>query len=435
MIERNGYRLQLKIRSGTILLYASFALSCINSTVLMVWLILMPVYMVVRYGREGAVESFILVQLRSILSSGVGAVVTGPASYVKWAVVFLLSFYLLQDIKSVEDVEFKRTTWRIVIFSAFAMLAAWMTSSYPTTASFKVLSYAVPFIAIMVGVFKTPEIDWIRRLTAPLGLLCLGSAVLIGSSVGYLRNGTSFQGLFIHPNLYGVVLGLFLAGYLHSVNKLSIKSIAVIASVLSLAALTQSRTGLLTAVAVVLIFLLSLDTRAMARIFLAVLLIFLVALLVLLDTPVTDAFLSFMQKGHAGDFFYSRSEQWADSFDRFLSSPILGTGFNVPFSRYTRSYTLSFDLITENGNLILALLGDVGVVGFILFLFAYIKLFRVGRGARTLIFFAPFLVSMGEMTFFSTNNIAIIMYLYFGIYVRDGWLSRQPLSEHTTLEK
>lgn len=422
-------RTVLRIKSRPLFLLVFFAISCINSITLSAWMILIPAYLVIRYKKEGAVEAFILLQLRSILSTGVAAPITGTAGYIKWSVVFLLSFYLLAGYKNVRNPELKQATGWVALFSIFAAFAAWVSSSYPVTSNFKTLSYVIPFIAILIGISETPEVDWIHKITVPLGLLCLGSAVLIGSAVGYLRNGTSFQGVFNHPNLYGVVLGLFLAGFLYPVKRLSVKSVAVIAAVIALASLTRSRTGMITILVVVLLFLLSLDTRASTRVLLIALLVFLVAMLVLLDTPIVDAFLSFIQKGHADDILYSRNEQLASALERFRLSPILGTGFNVPYRRNYRSYAFSFDLITENGNLIFALLGDVGIIGFILFLIAYIRLYRDGRGARTLIFFAPFLVSMGEMTFFSTNNIAIIMYLYFGVYARDGWLSRQPLPE------
>jgi len=418
-------RTVLRIKSRPLFLLVFFAISCINSTTLSVWMILIPAYLILRYKKEGAIEAFILLQLRSILSTGVAAPITGTAGYIKWSVVFLLSFYLLAGYKNVRSPELKRATDWVVLFSIFAAFAAWISSSYPVTSNFKTLSYVIPFIAILIGISETPEVDWIHKTTVPLGLLCLGSVVLLRSSIGYLRNGVSFQGVFNHPNLYGVVLALFLAGYLYPLKKLSVRSVSVISATIALSVLTRSRTGLATILIIILLYLLSLDTRFVARAVLIVLLVLMVAFLILLDSTLVDSFTTFFQKGYADNILYSREGQIESAWRRFQTSPIFGTGFNVPYRSGIRSYEFSFDLVTENGNLILAVLGDTGVIGFLLFFIAYFRLYQTGHGVRNTIFFAPFLVSMGEMAFFSTNNIAILMYLYFGIYARDGWKRNQ----------
>ena len=77
-------------------------------------------------------------------------------------------------------------------------------------------------------------------------------------------------------------------------------------------------------------------------------------------------------------------------------------------------------LITEPGNLGYAVLGDVGIIGTVLFSAIYVCIyrFRASKGS-VILFLAPFLVSIGEMVFFSTNNMAMLLYIMFGIVINE----------------
>ena len=56
----------------------------------------------------------------------------------------------------------------------------------------------------------------------------------------------------------------------------------------------------------------------------------------------------------------------------------------------------------------------------LLFVFTYSLIYIKGDKSMPILFFAPFLISMGEMAFFSTNSYGLIMYFFIAIYLIDG---------------
>jgi hypothetical protein len=157
----------------------------------------------------------------------------------------------------------------------------------------------------------------------------------------------------------------------------------------------------------------------------------LAVVLLTITTDVTDSIRNIMFKGHFDSLFYSRTNQIGRNLERFFSHPLIGTGFNVPYNQELRSWAFSFEMVVENGNIILAILADTGIFGMILFILAYAKLYFAGRGMLSTIFFVPFAVSMGEMSFFSTNNFGIIMYFMLAIFLADGIKFRNGQFEGT----
>lgn len=420
MQEGSIARSKLMVSTHMLWMYALFAISCLNRNILIVWIIIMPIYLILQYGKAGAVEFFIFLQLRSLLSTGIAVGFDGILASIKWGIVFLLSVYLLLGYRKMKNAEISNVIFWVVILSVVSIISAWMTSSYPVTASFKVLSYAIPFTAILKGVSETEDCAWIKKITQSLGILVLGSAVLLNSSIGYLRNGRSFQGVFNHPNVYGVMLSIFVAGYLYQQKRLSVKAILVIGASLFLLYQTGSRTGMISVMVTIVVFLATQDLYPATKALSAILVVVVTGLVLSLDGSLSDAIMNYLYKGNSDNIFASRTDQIANNMSRFLKSPILGTGFNVPYVEGVRTYAFSFDLITENGNLFMAILGDIGVIGMFLFLITYGKIFLLGKGTISTIFLAPFLVCMGEMAFFSTNNFGIILYLYFAIYAVNG---------------
>lgn len=125
-------------------------------------------------------------------------------------------------------------------------------------------------------------------------------------------------------------------------------------------------------------------------------------------------------KGYS-DVFSSRDFLIEKNISRFLSNPFLGTGFNVPYVQGLKDYSFSFDLIVENGSFYSAILGDIGIVGCALFIIAYGVIFKLGfKRGSLILFLMPFIVTAAEAMFFSTNNMAILFYFSFGIYLANS---------------
>lgn len=398
-----------------------FVISCLSDAALLIWTAILPIALIFTYGRAGALDFLIMLQMRSLLSSGVGIQYSGTTAMVKWAAIFMVSFYILIYSRRVTQRGVYKATIYICEFALFSMLSAWLVSTYPTVATFKVFSYAIPFIAIMRGVSIQREYDWLKRNTYFLGILLIMGIPLLASPIGYLRNGRSFQGVFNHPNLYGVIIPFFCAGYLHVQKRLNIRSILVVIACVLLIYPSRSRTGMISLLAVFVIFVLSMDMRTANKIMIIFTSVCVVGLMLVFNSDFVDVINGYIYKtGRDTSILSSRSGQIENNTTRFLSSPLLGRGFNVPYIPGYRDYSMSFDRITENGNLLMAILADTGVIGSILFVAAYFSVFRLGKGVEKSIFFVSFIVSMGEMAFFSTNNFAIIMYFFFASYASEN---------------
>ena len=117
----------------------------------------------------------------------------------------------------------------------------------------------------------------------------------------------------------------------------------------------------------------------------------------------------------------SRRGQYEMFMQKFNNDKLFGSGFMVPYVPEMQTWMFSFGLIVESGNLFYSILGDLGIIGSILFFGVYGYMFCVGekRNGRMILFLAPFLVNMGEMVFFSTNNNAIILYAMLAIFMSE----------------
>ena len=401
-----------------------FLFSCINSITLSAWMIIYVLLILLSKSSQKGIEFFIILQIRSILNPGIVADCSS-AGIVKWGCVFLVSFFILFDCHKDVNIDIKKIVSLFSLFSIYLIVSAFLVSSYPLVAAFKVMAYIIPFLAIVEGVSTTKECNYIHQINQILGVAVICSIVLIKLPVGYLRNGRSFQGFFNHPNVLGVMVAIFIAGYLDANNNkmITLSSIAIISVCSYLIYLSFSRTGMISFIMVLFIGIISLNISKSNKFFIIITILFLVALVISLNQTWQDEILRFLFKGgqSINDITNSRANQFERNIERFKHSPFLGTGFNVPFDSNIKSYSFSFDLVTENGNLILALLGDMGILGLVLFIICYTNIYSIGKRNVNgyTIFAIPFLVCMGEMAFFSTNNFGIILYLYFAIYLSD----------------
>lgn len=410
--------MDLKLNMHSLGMLLLFAASCLNSMLLLAWLIIIPIWLIFTYGKSGAIEFFIYLQFRSLLSTGVAVPIAGNAAIIKWIVIFGLSFYLLIGRFSWITEEIKSILNGLLLFSVVVVISSFFVCSYPLVSMFKVFAYIVPFIAIIVGVYQTRQVDYMHMINSIFEILIIGSAFVYPLSIGYMIN-RSFQGLFNHPNMLGIMMPMFVAGYFYEKKRITLSCIITTVICFTYVYLSQSRTGMISLLVILIVFLFKQEISLNQKILFTVLVALIMVLVLTLDDSVINISRDFLLKGQKENLFVSRAGQITNNTTRFLASPIFGTGLNVPYIPGERSYQFTFDLIAENGNLFMALLADTGIIGLISFVLAYFRIFLKGKGNLPTIFFAPFLVSLGEMAFFSTNNCAIIYYLYFAIYISD----------------
>ena len=84
-----------------------------------------------------------------------------------------------------------------------------IVSDYPFIAILKMLSYFIPLLIIVILISQIKNFkELVMWLANQFKFLILFSLLFVRSSIGYLLNGFSFQGILNHPNLFAVVLAM-----------------------------------------------------------------------------------------------------------------------------------------------------------------------------------------------------------------------------------
>lgn len=376
----------------------------------------------------GAIKIINLLTVRTIINPGI-AVSFSTLESVKLFLIILLSIYLIYKPIHFSDSnqeKFKILIKWILIFYIYTMISSFLFSTLPTIAIFKITSYIIPFIGVIIGVAKTNElinwIDWLFELSL---ILIMGSLVLLPFPVGYLRNGVAFQGIINHPNLFGIISLLFFALIVtrYGINENSNQYLFIISSIvlLSFIILSQSRTSFITYMLLIILYLtFKKFENALIKYTVYVWSFILLIIYLLWDNSIIIFIKEFMYKGQElGGLFNSRENQIANVYTNFLNRPFFGSGFSVPVTEH-RSYSFNLDALVEPGNLLLAVLSYVGIFGFIIWLIYLFKILTYNTKSITSKIYLPLsviAVSFGEMIFFSTNNIGVLLYMYFAIYM------------------
>lgn len=373
----------------------------------------------------GAIKMLNIITLRTIINPGI-AIGIDSIQNVKWIIIFLCSFYLMFNYRKIDMIlkrKMNKILIAIMVYAIYTLLSSFIFSTLPIVAMFKLISYVIVFIGIIIGIAATyHEINWIQWMYRMLATLFILSIPLIPISVGYLRTGHSFQGLTNHPNMFGIVGSLFVALTLTNLQqgnlKYPLKEMFLVIATLFMIILCKSRTGFITSIFLIILYLIFSKVGTVKKL---IAFNFFSAITILYSFSSGDIFQfikKFMYKGQE-DILFSRTEQVGSLMDNFLRNPWFGSGFAVPVTPY-RTYAFSLEYLVEPGNLLLAVLSYGGLIGFILFLNYMFKILWINKKNFRYLSFLPIgavLISMGEMVFFSSNNIAIWICMFLAIYV------------------
>lgn len=393
------------------------SLTMFNEYILSAWLLGVIVYSIIKNSKSAALEGLILIQFRSLLNPSVAIPLEGLTAILKFIAIFTLSLFVILTSKKTINKDFIDFRNTFLLFVIVIIIASLFISSYPIVSFLKILSYSIPFYAIFVGVLENECYRYNKFINFMLFFLIITGLPLYFFSYGYTRNGYTFQGLFNHPNVYGSMLVLCFAYYFNYKKQFYTNNFIMIVGLAVLILQSKSRTSMFAFLVLMLLFIIKVKLwkNKIAIIYFLLLCICVFLTAINYSTDLLQEISLFIFKGDRDTLLYSRENQFMSNISRFYNSPLFGTGFNVPFIDGYRSFEISFDRVVENGNIILALLGDTGIVGMILFVFTYYYIFKLSKDKYSLLFWAPFLISLGEMSFFSTNNFGIILYFCFAI--------------------
>ena len=405
----------LRINREAIVVGVLFLICLLNSSAYLVAMILVSLYLIASNRRGvGAVKALLFISARSIVSIGT----TSGSMFItafKWIVIFGLSLICyLADWNRV-DSKGKTCISSVMFLGLVFISVAFFTSGYPVTSACKVFSWCFVFCGIMCSIISNLKVDWIRYISYYFTSMIILSPIALLMGIAYRTNGYSFQGFFNHPNLLGVASAVCFAVHMYS-NNIVYKKWHWIVMFISVFEcwFSKSRTGLFSIAILFLINTLVFSEKGVKR-NISIVIMMLISVLFLIS-PLKDDIHNYIFKG-GQDILSSRQVQIDSGYSRFENNILFGSGFMTPINKSGKDYSLDFSLMYEPGNLFITLLGDVGFIGSLLFYLVYYKLYRLTNKNDRVLFAIPFVISMGEMAFFSTNSIAIFYYVLLALSI------------------
>lgn len=410
-----------KISQKEIFLLGFFVLSFFNPVLMLAFFL----YLLINacYSLEIAVKGLILIAIRTIINPAI-AVDISSVQLAKWFTIFALSILIIYKSRNIKKkVAINKFIIIETLFCIFICYISLLNSSYPLVSIFKCFSYGFVFISIVIGVSSTCKIQWEDILYRYLSILMLGCIICSPLPFSYYSSANWFMGLTNQSQMFGIMAALYSALLLLQIMKgnRGILQYFMLLAVAVLTFLSGSRTGM---IAVIICIGYGFYIEVFKNKHILVLIIASIVIMVIASYYSDEAyalFRNFILKNSAGtnnaaisleNITSSRQGQYEGFLTKYSNNPWFGSGFMVPFTPGVQDWSFSFNLLVENGNLIYSVLGDLGIIGFIFFCGTYGYMFYKGekKQGRLILFIAPFLICMGEMVFFSTNNNAILLY-------------------------
>ncbi|AZU64482.1 O-antigen ligase family protein [Neobacillus mesonae] len=398
--------------------------SCINTSTMFISMLLFLAFLIQK--ELGALKIINIITLRTVINPGLGIDI-GNQQNLKWIILFLCSIYLLFSYSKLKKCDKRKINLVInivLLFTTYNIFVAFVFSSLPIVAIIKLLSYTIIFLGTLIGVGYTyRKIDWLKWMLSLFTIMMACSFIFLPLPVSRLRNGVSFQGIINHPNMFGILAVFFVATVLSysQINK-NFKKVYLYSSlilVLYMVILSKSRTSLISCILLILLYVLFSNYKTVVK-FIILPFSIIGVIFLALGSNISEFLIKFLYKGQGqGELLNSRIGQIESLTSNFKNSPWFGNGFSVPVLPF-KSYVFSFDYVVEPGNLILSVLSYSGVIGFFIFItYIFIALWKNIKNFKKIGFLpvATLIISMGEMVFFSSNNIGIWCYMFLSMYL------------------
>lgn len=407
----------MKIRKSIveiILITLFFLISCAHPFGLYLVMIISSYYLF--KGRIGIIKLMFLLILRTIISPGLFFDINTIQIFqvYKWLVIIGGSTLIVINDLIIKN-KFDKIFIGIFILYLYFIISSFFFSINMTVSILKITSYLLPLLAFYFSKNTINNHNLINWTYCILKIPLFISLFLITTSVGYLRNGIGFQGIFNNPNMLGIVTVLTLGIALTIDKKIGTK-ILFFSYCILLVILSSSRTSLISIIVIIIIYLLCAERRDYFKY--VSLISVTVIIFISYFSPLKFSLLKFFLKGQSNnDILYSRNNQLENFNMGFNKSPIFGNGFGVPV---IPNNNIPDNYIVEAGNLVIALIMFGGLVGlflYLLFILLWIKSIDI---MKLCMFASTILISMGEMVLFSSNSIGLWCSLIWVMSLKKG---------------
>lgn len=303
----------------------------------------------------------------------------------------------------------------------------------------KAISWMIAMYTVLVawgGLTALVRDHLTHQIFSLLTLVMLVSLPMIFLPVGYLVNGTGFQGVMSHPQAFGAAMGL-LGAWAGSAMLASSRPswwlIGQFAFALLMVLLSEARTGalsMLLGLAIAVISVSSLSSRkllflapGLSSLRLGILATVAVVLVGLNWSNFSEKMGDFIAKrtdsqSLAQAYDASRGELMDKMLENIKTDPFLGIGFgigSVPNEMIiVRDSILNLPVsaIIEKGILPVAILEELGLFGFVaasVWFFSIIRRSSFGGLAPLAVCLTALLANMGDSMFFSASGMGLIL--------------------------
>tara|TARA_R110001592_G_scaffold85363_1_gene252204 strand:+ start:7828 stop:9207 length:1380 start_codon:yes stop_codon:yes gene_type:complete len=406
-------------------------------------------------GRREAIQALAMCWLFTMVSSGLAppASLGGVGRYAVFIAAFgsvVLRSGVLSSASSIT-----KPVFATISLGFFLIVHSALLSPMPDVSILKAVSWIMVTATLLSawGQMGTDErLKLFKQLYNGLVVIMLISVPLVVLPLGYIRNGTGFQGILNHPQAFGptmAILGALAGSRLLTQRNPSWGYLGVFASCLVLILLSEARTAgvaliLGLVIGLVVAPLLSgrkiidtvpgLKSRRLwgwASIVLIVALVF--------SPLIYQKSSNFISKsGRAGELMtiaeaYDKSR--GDLIDRLLANieenPLTGIGFGIASNSFEMIVErdpvmgLPISASIEKGVLPLAVAEEVGLIGaFLVFMWFWMVVKRAGLSGFTPLTLTTtaLLLNMGENIFFSPGGLGGLLLVFV------CWASTEPLS-------
>lgn len=391
-------------------------------------------------GRAAAIQALALSWLVTMFNPGIA-----PPASIGEIGRFLVLFAAASSVMLRSGVV---SNWRLTRFSlitlglvAFVIVHSVFFSVMPDVSVLKAIAWGVAIITLVAAwsSFKTGERRAVfEQVYWGLVAVIVLSLPLLVMPVGYLRNGSGFQGLINNPQAFGVMVALVGAislGRLLGEKKPSWMALGIGVMCLVLIVLSETRTAgvaLVLGVAIAAVSMPLLANRKPGIILPGLkskrfyVLAFCMLIGLILGGPtinqITTDFISKSGRAQVSGLLeaYERSRGvlMEPMIDNIKADPFIGVGFGVSSDssslRIQRDpiFNLPIGAPIEKGVMPLALLEELGVIGFSLFLLWFWMIIRSAAKAGVAplaVVLTALLINMGESIFFSPGGMGMLV--------------------------
>ena len=415
------------------LIYVGYAVLCI-------WALL---------GAKQAIQALSLNYIFLLLNPALYSPPPEALGILRWVILLVATLRIIPLL----SMRMLRCLLPLSLFFLMVTALAWMSSPSFELSFLKIAIFTL-FAATVLIAFDSLDEERLMELKVwffalMIVVVVLSLPTLFMPKVGFNLNGRGFQGIFIHPQAFGIFLvppAAYQAASLLFKKECNCVGLWFSAAVtIILIFLSGARTGMLAflfslAATWVIAIVSSRKGNFELKPFRSFVKIGVVAAalvsLIAVSPAFSDTMAKFWIKGGVNSFYLTRGKGIVSQWNHFLQHPLTGNGFGIDvghenFKNPSTFLSVPVSAAGEKGFLPVAFLEEVGIVGLLSFALFFLVMFRGVFNARDIgligVFFACLLVNIGEDVFFSPGYIGGYMWLLIGLSTAKGWQSRDGL--------